>query len=111
MVVAVDYFTKWVKVEALAIITSRMIKAFVYESIIFQYGAPHTIVLDNGKKFDYKEFKDFCDNLHIRKAFSSVARPQANRQVEPMNKIVKYNLKTKLESLKRGWVDELPEVL
>ena len=40
-----------------------------------------------------------------------VARPQANGQVEFINKAIKHNLRMKLEDLKRRWVDELPEVL
>ena len=43
--------------------------------------------------------------------FTSVARPQANGQVEPVNKTITHNLKMKLEDLKGRWADELPEVL
>ena len=43
--------------------------------------------------------------------FTSVARPQANRQVKVVNKTIKNNLNTKLEDLKGRWVDELPEIL
>ena len=42
-VVAIDYFTKWVEAEALPSITPA-IKEFVYKSIIYHYGVPHTIV-------------------------------------------------------------------
>ena len=48
IVVAVDYFTKWVEAEALASITPIKIKKFVYKNIIYVYGVPNTIVLDNG---------------------------------------------------------------
>ena len=72
---------------------------------------PHTIISYNGKQFDCNEFKEFCDNLQIKKSFSSVARPQANGQVEAINKTTKHKLKTKFEDLKGIWVDELFEVL
>ena len=39
-----------------------------------------------------------------------VMRPQANSQVKAVNKIIKHNLKTKLEDLKGRWADELLEV-
>ena len=55
--------------------------------------------------------KNFGDNLQIKNMLSLVARPQANGQVEAINKMIKHNLKTKLEDLKGRWVDELPEVL
>ena len=65
-VVAIDYFTKLVEAEALTSITPVKIKQCVY-------GVPHTIVSNNDKQFDYDEFKEFCDNLHIKKVFPSVA--------------------------------------
>ena len=45
------------------------------------------------------------------KMFSSVVRPQANGQVEAVNKVIKHNLETKLEDLKGRWIDKLPELL
>ena len=86
------------------------IKKFVYKNIVCQYGVPHTIISYNGKEFDYNESKEFCDKLQIKKSFSSVVRPQANGQVETINKTIKNNLKTKLEDLKGNGVDELPEM-
>ena len=72
--VAVDYFTKWVEAEALASITPVKIKEFVCKSIVCCYGMPHTIVSDNDKQLDCDEFIELCDNLQIKKVFSSVAR-------------------------------------
>ena len=43
--------------------------------------------------------------------FSEGAQPQANGQVEAINKMIKHNLKTKLEDLKGRWANELLEVL
>ena len=102
---------KWVEAEALASITPRKIKEFIYKNNVYRYGVPHTIISDNGKPFDSDEFKEFCDNLQIKKVFYSVARPQDNGQVEAINKIIKHILKTKLEDLKGKWVDKLPKVL
>ena len=96
----IDYFTKWVEAEALPFITPAKIKEFVYKNIVCRYGVPHTIVLDNGKQFDYDKFKEFYDNLQIKKVFSLIERPQANSQVEAVSKTIKHKLKTKLEDLK-----------
>ena len=79
--VTVDYFTKWVEVEALASIMQAKIKEFVYKNIGCRYRVPHTIVSDNDKQFNCDEFKKFYDNLQIKKMFSSVMRSQANGQV------------------------------
>ena len=71
----------------------------------------HTIVSDYNKQFDWDKFKAFYDNLQIKKVFSSIAQFQANVQVEAVNKMIKYNLKTKMEDLKGRWANKLPEVL
>lgn len=49
VVVAVDYFTKWIKVEALSLITLGKIKELVNKNIVCRYGVLHTIVSNNGK--------------------------------------------------------------
>lgn len=76
-----------------------MIK-FCYKNIICQYGIPHKIVADNGLQFNCSEFWKFYDVLGIKKGFSTIIHPQANDQVEVINKVLKQNLKTKLNSYK-----------
>ena len=48
-VVALDYFTKWVKVEALVNITAKSIEQFLWKNVVCRYGIPHAFVIDNGK--------------------------------------------------------------
>ena len=62
LLVAIDYFTKWVKAEALATITEAKIRSFMWKNIICRFGIPMTIISDNGRKFDNQGFRDFCSN-------------------------------------------------
>ena len=110
-VVAVDYFIKWVKAEALTSITPAKIREFVYRNIVCRYRVPHTIVSENNTQFDCEKLKEFCEGLQIKKVCTSVIQPQANGQVKAVNKMIKHNLKTKLKDLKGRWADELPKVL
>ena len=110
-VVAVDYFTKWAEAKPLSVISSKKVQEFVWESIICHFGIPHEIVSDNGTQFDSKEFCTLCDDFGIKKSFSSVDHPQTNGQVEAVNKIIKFNVKTKLEERKGLWAEEFPKVL
>ena len=48
------------------------IKEFIYKNIVYWYRVSHTIVSDNGTQFDCDKFKEFCDDLQIKKAFSLV---------------------------------------
>jgi len=110
-IVAVDYFTKWAEAEPLATITSNKMINFVTKNIICRYGVPQKIITDNGTQFESEEFRDFCEQFKIRKSFSAVAHPQANGQVEAVNKIIKSTIKKQLENAKSGWVDKLPFAL
>ena len=49
ILVAVDYFTKWVEAEALANITAQQVHSFVWRNIICRFGLPHMIITDNGR--------------------------------------------------------------
>ena len=98
--VVVNYFTKWAEAKPLATISSKKVQDFVWEIIIYRYGIPQEIVSDNGTQFDSKEFREFCNELGIKKNFSLVDHPQTNGQVEAINRIIKHNLKTKLKEHK-----------
>ena len=63
IIVAVDYFTKWVEAKPLATITEQKICNFVWRAIICRFGIPRALVSDNGKQFDNSKFRDFCAEL------------------------------------------------
>ena len=75
LIVAIDYFTKWVKAEPLAHITKNKAKCFFWKSVICRYGLPHTLITDNGQQLDNQAFKDFYTDLHIHHQFTSVDHP------------------------------------
>ncbi|KAL5564753.1 hypothetical protein UlMin_027917 [Ulmus minor] len=110
-VVVIDYYTKWVKAEALAKITEQNVTNFIWKHIIYRFGIPRELVSDHGTQFENEKLRSICRNLGITKIFSSPAHPKSNGQVEAVNKTIKYTLKKKLEKSKGAWVDELPLVL
>ena len=55
---------------------------------------------DNGTQFDSDLFTDFCEKHGVIKSFSSVAYPQANGQVEAVNKTLKVSLKKSLDDVR-----------
>ena len=108
---AVDYFTKWGEVEALANIWDVDVKKFVWRNIVTRFVIPESLVLDNGLQFDSKAFREFCGNLGITNQYSTPTYPQSNGQVEVTNKAIVNGLKRRLEGAKGRWADELPSVL
>ncbi|XP_061343270.1 uncharacterized protein LOC133289364 [Gastrolobium bilobum] len=75
LVVAVDYFTKWVEAEPVATITSARIQRFFERNIICRFGIPAEVVTDNGTQFASKGFQNLMKNFHIRHRFASVEHP------------------------------------
>ncbi|GKF36998.1 reverse transcriptase domain-containing protein [Tanacetum coccineum] len=75
LIVAVDYFTKWLEAKAVATITCNQVKKFVWDNIVCRFGLPGEIVSDNCKQFSDNPFKDWCDKLNITQRFASVKHP------------------------------------
>ncbi|GKA39458.1 reverse transcriptase domain-containing protein [Tanacetum coccineum] len=86
LIVAIDYFTKWIKAKPVATITGNQVKKFVWDNIVCRFDLPGEIVSDNGKQFRDNPFKDWCEKLCIRQCFASVKHPQTNDLVERANK-------------------------
>ena len=100
LVVGIDYFIKWVEVEALATITEKKVRSFVWKNIVCKYSMPRVLVSDNGKQFDNDTFRDLCSQLGIKNHYSSLAHSQANGQVEVTNQSLLKIIKTWLERAK-----------
>ena len=52
LVVDIDYFTKWVEVEALATIKKKNVRSLVWRNIIYRYIILRVLISDNGRQFD-----------------------------------------------------------
>ncbi|GJR88544.1 reverse transcriptase domain-containing protein [Tanacetum coccineum] len=63
LIVAIDYFTKWIEAKAVATITGNQVKKFVWDNIVCRFGLPGEIISDNGKQFRDNPFKDWCEKL------------------------------------------------
>ena len=88
LVVAIDYFTKWVEAEPVATITGQKMLQFVWRNIVCRFGIPGILISDNGKQFASNPFREWCEELKIKQNFTSVAHPQANGQTEVTNRTI-----------------------
>ena len=111
LLVAIDYFTKWVEAEALATITETKVQNFVWKNIICRFRILRMIISDNGCQFHSQGFRSFCSNLGIRNKYSSPGHPQANEQTEVTNRTLPRLIKSRLVGAKGAWPKELPNVL
>lgn len=111
LIVAIEYFTKWVEAEPVATITAARVKKFYWRNIICRFGMPAEIVSDNGTQFASTLVTDFFQELGIKNKFTSVEHPQANGQAEAANKVILSGLKRKLDESKGAWADNLCQVI
>nr|GEV32941.1 reverse transcriptase domain-containing protein [Tanacetum cinerariifolium] len=68
VIVAIDYFTKWIEAKSLAIITGRDVKKFVWDNIVCRFRLPRVIVIENGTQFVNDPFKGWREVAAIREA-------------------------------------------
>jgi hypothetical protein len=61
VVVAVEYFSKWIEAKPLAMITLAIVQNSFWQNIICRFGVPKAITVDIGAQFDSEAFKTFCD--------------------------------------------------
>ena len=111
LIVAIDYFTKWIEAKPLVRITGKEVKTFTWDNRVCRFGLPRIIVTDNETQFVNDPFKKWCEQLDIQQINTTVAHPQANGLVEAANKSLMNGIKTRLGREKAGWVDELPNIL
>jgi hypothetical protein len=87
-IVAVEYFTKWVEAKPLTNVSSVSIINFFWQNIIWHYGVPRHVIVDNAKNIDNAMFKDFWQQIRTKATFTSVYHPQTNRGVERANGLI-----------------------
>eukprot|EP00261_Vitis_vinifera_P026846 XP_010660447.1 PREDICTED: uncharacterized protein LOC104881573 [Vitis vinifera] len=92
ILVAIDYFTKWVEAASYAKLTAAMVAKFIRSHIICRYRIPHELI---------------SDREHHR---SSTYRPQTNGIIEATNKNIKRILRMMVET-SRDWSKKLPFTL
>jgi len=97
LVVAIEYFTKWVEAELVAQIIVHKVQHFVWKHIVCRFRVPRHLVSDNGTQFTSQQLGKLCSELEIKQIFVSVEHPQTNGQVESPNRVLLRGLKRRLE--------------
>ncbi|GJU28626.1 reverse transcriptase domain-containing protein [Tanacetum coccineum] len=111
LIVAMDYFTKWIEAKAVATISGSQVKKFVWDNIVCRFGLPREIDSDNDKQFSGDPFKGWCEKLNIVQRFASVKHPQSNGLVERENRSLGEGIKARLGEGNKNWLEELPHIL
>ena len=97
----VDYVSKWVAAIACPINDASTVVRFIQIHILSRFGAPRTIISDEGSYFANKGFAKLMDMYGIKHMMGLAYHPQSNGQAEISNweikkileKIVNTNIK------------------
>ena len=65
ILVAIDYFTKWVEAASLAYVTKNMVTRFIKPNLIYRYGIPERIITDNGTNLNNTMIIALCAQFNI----------------------------------------------
>ncbi|RDY06354.1 Pol polyprotein, partial [Mucuna pruriens] len=89
ILMAIDYFTKWVEAVSYSSVTCSTVVRFIKKDIICRYGLPAHIITDNGTNLNNKMMTELCEQFRIFHHNSTPYRPKMNGAVEATNKNLK----------------------
>ena len=67
--------------------------------------------MDNDTQFSDQSFQSSIAKLGTKQHFTSIEHPQTNGQAKTANRVILRGLKRRLGEAKRGWVEELHNIL
>ena len=106
ILVAIDYFTKWVEdASYVRLIVARVAK-FIISHITYRYRVPHELIYDRRVHFR-GEVDTLIQEYGIQHHRSFAYRPQTNGAVEATNKNMKRILRKMVET-SQDWSEKLP---
>ena len=89
ILVAIDYFTKWIELTSYCDVTRGVVLKFVKKELIYRYGLPEGIITDNANNLNNKMMDELCEKFKINHRNLTPYRPKMNGVVEATNKNIK----------------------
>ncbi|XP_015170808.1 uncharacterized protein [Solanum tuberosum] len=65
ILVAIDYFTKWVETSSYKSVTKKVVTDFVRNNIICRFGIPESIITDNGANLNSGLMHEICEKFKL----------------------------------------------
>ncbi|XP_057418138.1 uncharacterized protein LOC130712317 [Lotus japonicus] len=66
IIVAIDYFTKWVEAIPLQSVTQETVIEFIQNHIVYRFGLPESLTTDQGTVFVGRKVADFAESWGIK---------------------------------------------
>ncbi|KAG8503068.1 hypothetical protein CXB51_000811 [Gossypium anomalum] len=85
ILVAVDYVSKWVEVEAYPTNDAKVVMKFFQKHVFTRFGTPRAIISDEGSHFVNKWLKWLLDKHGVKHKVATAYHPHTNGQAELAN--------------------------
>ncbi|XP_028060408.1 uncharacterized protein LOC114264016 [Camellia sinensis] len=108
---ATDYFSEWAEAVALKDIKSTVVSEYIRTHIIYRFGIPESIIMDNGQPFRSDALNKLFAKYKIKNNHSSRYHAPANGLAEVFNKTLCKILKNMVDKNKKAWHEKLQEAL
>ncbi|XP_070037059.1 uncharacterized protein [Nicotiana tomentosiformis] len=82
ILVAIEYFTKWVEAVSYKAVTKKVVVDFVRDHIVCRFGVPESIITDNAANLNSDLMKAMYETFKIKHQNSTTYMPQMNGAVE-----------------------------
>nr|XP_009618349.1 uncharacterized protein LOC104110529 [Nicotiana tomentosiformis] len=86
ILVAIDYFTKWVEAAFYKVVTKNVVADITRDHIVCRFGLVELIITDNATNLNSYLMKAMCETFKIKNRNSTVYMPQMNGAVDIANK-------------------------
>uniref|UniRef100_A0A2N9I5B2 Integrase catalytic domain-containing protein n=1 Tax=Fagus sylvatica TaxID=28930 RepID=A0A2N9I5B2_FAGSY len=111
ILVATEYFTKWVEAIPLRKATGAAVSNFIREHIITRFGIPYKLITDNGTPFVNKDVREVLEHYRVKHRRSTPYYPQGNGQAEATNRMLLRILSKMVFDYGNDWKAHLADVL
>ncbi|GJX67517.1 reverse transcriptase domain-containing protein [Tanacetum coccineum] len=110
ILVAVDYFSKWVEVKALPTNDARVVVKFL-KSLFARFRTPRAIISDSGTHFCNDQFAKVMSKYGVTHRLATAYHPQTSGKVEVSNRGLKRTLERTVGENRASWSDKLDDAL
>ena len=107
ILVATDYFKKWIEVIPTRNATHQVIMRFLYENIFSRFGCLVRLVTNNAPTFKARALVNMCESMGIQLVHSTSYYPQGNGLAESSNKSLARIIRKLLETNQKRWDSKL----
>ena len=111
ILLAVDYVSKWVEEIACPRNDAITVIRFIQRNILSIFGAPRTIISDEGSHFENKVFAKLMSIYGIKHLMGLAYHPQSNGQAEISNREIKKILEKTVNASRKDWSIKLDDAL